>query len=72
MGLPPEKKNLLHTQRGGAEPLPYEKDGEGVSVSAMAQEVLDGKWGNGEERKQKLGAWFYDLVQGEVNRMLGV
>ena len=57
---------------GGAEPRPYEKDGECVSVSAMAQEVLDGKWGNGEERKQKLGAWFYDLVQGEVNRILGV
>ena len=30
---------------GGAEPRPYEKDGECVSVSAMAQEVLDGKWG---------------------------
>ena len=56
---------------GGAEPRPYEKDGECVSVSAMAQEVLDGKWGNGEERKQKLGAWFYDLVQGEVNRLMG-
>lgn len=57
---------------GGAEPHPGEKDGECVSVSAMAQEVLDGKWGNGEERKQKLGAWFYDLVQGEVNRISGV
>ena len=57
---------------GGAEPRPCEKDGKCVSVSAMAQEVLDGKWGNGEERKQKLGAWFYDLVQGEVNRILGV
>ena len=54
---------------GGAEP---EKDGKCVSIAAMAQEVLDGKWGNGEERKQKLGAWFYDLVQGEVNRILGV
>lgn len=43
-----------------------------VSIPAMAQEVLDGKWGNGEERKQKLGTWFYDLVQGEVNRILGV
>lgn len=42
------------------------------NIAAMAQEVLDGKWGNGEERKQKLGAWFYDLVQGEVNRILGV
>ena len=38
----------------------------------MAQEMLDGKWGNGEERKQKLGTGFYDLVQGEVNRILGV
>lgn len=43
-----------------------------VNIAAMAQEVLDGKWGNGEERKQKLGAWFYDLVQDEVNRILGV
>ena len=43
-----------------------------VNIAAMAQEVLDGKWGNGEERKQKLGVWFYDLVQGEVNRILGV
>lgn len=51
---------------------PDGKDGMLVSIPAMAQEVLDGKWGNGEERKQKLGAWFYDLVQGEVNRMLGV
>lgn len=57
---------------GVEEQQPVEKDLECVSVSAMAQEVLDGKWGNGEERKQKLGAWFYDIVQGEVNRILGV
>ena len=43
-----------------------------MNIAAMAQEVLDGKWGNGEERKQKLGAWFYDLVQDEVNRLMGV
>ena len=49
-----------------------EGDGKCVSIAEMAQEVLDGKWGNGEERKQKLGTWFYDLVQGEVNRILGV
>lgn len=48
------------------------QEAESVSIPTVAQEVLDGKWGNGEERKQKLGAWFYDLVQGEVNRMLGV
>lgn len=40
-------------------------------ITKTAREVIAGKWGNGEERKQKLGAWFYDLVQGEVNRILG-
>lgn len=43
-----------------------------INVTEKAREVIDAKWGNGEERKQKLGAWFYDLVQGEVNRILGV
>ena len=42
-----------------------------VNATEMAKEVLDGKWGNGEERKQRLGAWFYDLVLGEVNRIMG-
>ena len=47
-------------------------EAETVSISAVAREVLDGQWGNGEERRQKLGTWFYDKVQNEVNRMLGV
>lgn len=51
---------------------PPEHEDITVNATEMAREVLDGKWGNGEERKQKLGAWFYELVQGEVNRMLGV
>ncbi len=55
-----------------ASQLPQGGSRKCVNIAAMAQEVLDGKWGNGEERKQKLGAWFYDLVQGEVNRILGV
>ncbi len=57
----------------GAE-SPVEAQPEDVMVNAteMAREVIAAQWGNGEERKQKLGAWFYDLVQGEVNRMLGV
>lgn len=42
-----------------------------IDVYAVAQEVIAGQWGNGEERKQKLGAWFYDLVQKEVNRIMG-
>lgn len=55
-----------------ASQLPQGGSRKCVNIAAMAQEVLDGKWGNGEERKQKLGAWFYDLVQSEVNRILGV
>lgn len=40
------------------------------SVLTLAFEVLDGKWGNGEERKQRLKAagYDYDAVQAEVNR----
>ena len=42
-----------------------------VDIYAVAQEVIAGQWGNGEERKQKLGTWFYNKVQAEVNRILG-
>ena len=47
-------------------------EGETVSISSVAEEVIDGKWGNGAERREKLGAYFYDLVQKEVNRRMGV
>lgn len=57
---------------GTESPAPAQPEDIIVNATAMAREVLDAKWGNGEERKQKLGTWFYDLVQGEVNRMLGV
>ena len=63
---------ISYFDNGTADAAEQEKDGVNVNIAAVAQKVLDGKWGNGEERKQKLGAWFYDLVQGEVNRMLGV
>lgn len=57
----------------GAEgPVPAQPEDVMVNATEMAQEVIAAQWGNGEERKQKLGAWFYDLVQGEVNRILGV
>ncbi|QBZ73568.1 glycoside hydrolase [Streptomyces phage RosaAsantewaa] len=44
------------------------------SVSQIASEVIDGKWGNGNERKSKLKKAGYDpaKVQAEVNRLLGV
>ena len=41
------------------------------SVLDVAREVLDGKWGNGAERKERLTAagYDYDAVQSEVNRL---
>lgn len=38
----------------------------------LAQEVLEGKWGNGAERKQKLAQAGYDYaeVQAEVNKLV--
>lgn len=41
------------------------------TVSQLAKEVLDGKWGNGQERKEKLSQAGYDYsaVQAEVNKL---
>ena len=43
------------------------------TVSQLAQEVINGEWGNDPERKQKLFAagYNYALIQAEVNRRLG-
>lgn len=42
------------------------------TIEELAQEVLQGLWGNGEERYQRLteAGYNYDLVQQEVNRIL--
>lgn len=42
------------------------------SVDEVAKEVIEGKWGNGEERKKKLEAagYSYTAVQQKVNEML--
>lgn len=44
------------------------------SISQLAKEVIEGKWGNDPERSKKLKAAGYDAeaVQAEVNRQLGV
>ena len=43
------------------------------TVNELAQEVLQGKWGNGTERKQKLtqAGYDYNKVQAEVNKLVG-
>lgn len=52
-----------------AEPKDEPKDNDTISIEKIALEVLNGKWGNGLDRKNKLGAWFYSLVQNRVNEI---
>ena len=42
------------------------------SIEAIAKEVIEGKWGNGAERKKKLteAGYDYNTVQKKVNEML--
>lgn len=42
------------------------------SVDELAKEVLDGKWGNGTDRKEHLTAAGYDYsaVQAKVNKLV--
>ena len=40
-------------------------------ITAKAREVIAGKWGNGQARRDALAAWFTKAVQDEVNRILG-
>lgn len=39
-------------------------------ITAKAREVINGKWGNGQARRDALAAWFVKAVQDEVNRLL--
>ena len=43
-----------------------------AKIEELAREVIQGKWGNGQERKDKLTAAGYDYseVQGKVNELL--
>ncbi len=40
-------------------------------ITKTAREVIAGKWGNGQARKDALAAWFVETVQDEVNRLMG-
>ena len=48
------------------------KTGTKKTVTEIAKEVIQGKWGNGDERKKRLTAAGYDYaeVQKEVNRLM--
>lgn len=52
--------------------IDYKVEAVKKSVAEIAQEVLDGKWGNGSERKKRLAeaGYNYSEVQAKVNEIL--
>ena len=65
----PDYKSLADAAPG----LPLAPQGaDEVSLTAVAREVIAGKWGNGADRKRRLTAAGHDYkaVQTEVNRLL--
>lgn len=56
----------------GNNPNPQPTPAPSKSIDELAQEVINGKWGNGSERRQRLEAAGYDYnaVQNRVNEIL--
>ena len=55
-------------------PAPKPTTTGGTSIDTLAREVIQGAWGNGNERYQRLTAagFDYDAVQARVNEILGI
>lgn len=68
-GAPLDLDLIFDLSAFGLAEKPEESKLRTVNIDDMAQQVLDGKWSNGIERKEKLGAWFYSLVQNRVNEI---
>ena len=63
-----QSAGLNHLAKEESTPAPTEKK----SVETLTKEVIQGLWGNGEERKKRLTDAGYDYVavQSKVNEML--
>ena len=61
-GVPKYDVNVPNTNTGGKK-----------SVAEIAKEVIQGKWGNGDDRKNRLtkAGYNYNEVQAKVNELLG-
>lgn len=69
------EKQLAKVKAAGFSAFITQNSGEAVakkSNTEIAKEVIQGKWGNGEDRKKRLTSAGYDYsaVQKEVNRLL--
>ena len=60
------------TNRRYEEKAMFDRDISKKSLTEVANEVIDGKWGNGNDRRQRLTKAGYNFkeVQDEVNRIL--
>lgn len=56
---------------GGKAPAPVKPSAPSGSLDAIAQAVIRGEYGNGDERKRRLGSR-YNEVQARVNQLLGI
>lgn len=71
----PEKEKPVETTQPEPEPAPIpDTEPEKKTVDELAKEVIDGKWGNGKARADKLtvAGYDYQAVQDRVNEMLGI
>lgn len=66
-----EVNKLLKKPQPTPQPTPTPQP-EKKTVDEVAQEVIEGKWGNGDEREERLTAagYDYDEVQNRVNEIL--
>lgn len=64
-------RDLIAEINGGSKPEPIPTPSK--SIDELAQEVIDGQWGNGEERINRLkeAGYDYNAVQNRVNEILG-
>nr|DAD79122.1 MAG TPA: PlyB like endolysin [Siphoviridae sp. ctsDY37]DAF96030.1 MAG TPA: PlyB like endolysin [Siphoviridae sp. cteLB10] len=58
---------------GGGQPTPVQPSKPTKSVDELAHEVINGAWGNGDDRKNRLtqAGYNYNAVQNRVNELLG-
>jgi len=68
-----EAWGLYANPKGGTKPAPAPKPSGDKSVETLAHEVLEGKWGNGDDRKNRLteAGYDYTAVQNRVNELCG-
>lgn len=66
-------KNRAIEIMNGSKPVDKPSKPDKKSIDEIAKEVINGKWGNGEDREKKLKAAGYDYnaVQKRVNELMG-